>query len=236
MTFVILVRHAHSSANAEQVLSGRREGVHLSDLGRKQAAKLSKRLGLTNIKALRSSPLVRCEETIAPWIKFRAESAERDETLKIPKLRIDEGLSEVDYGLWSGEKLRKLSKDPLWKTIQEAPSRVIFPEGESLRAVQERAMIAVESALTVRGKGSILLISHGDVLKSIVAGSLNLDLDEFQRIVIDPASISILDFSGARARVILLNDSRSSVEIDSESRRSKGPLVGGGSGLLRRLK
>ena len=226
MTLVILLRHAHSTANGLGVLAGRREGVHLSSLGKIQAKKLSTRLGEVPLKALRSSPLERCKETINPWLKLRQESTASSR----PLLAFDDDLAEVDYGLWSGRKLRTLSRDPLWKTIQEHPSQVTFPEGEGLLAMQERAMRSVQSALSQRGKGHVLLVSHGDVIKSIVASALNMQFDEFQRIVIDPVSISILDFSGDKTRVLLLNDSRSRLDSSVFLRREKKVQVGGGAG------
>ena len=65
MSLVLLIRHAHSSANGTGVLSGRKPGVHLSEIGRKQAQNLATRLGGISVKTLRSSPLERCAETIA---------------------------------------------------------------------------------------------------------------------------------------------------------------------------
>lgn len=227
MTLVILVRHAHSSANGSGILAGRSAGIHLSPAGRLQARKLATRLGEVPIKALRSSPLERCEETISPWIK---KTLLADSNSKI-SLHFDPDLAEVDYGTWTGRKLRSLSKEPLWKTIQDQPSKVTFPSGESMMEMQERAMRAVDRALNARGKGHVILISHGDVLKSIIAASLNMHLDEFQRIVVDPASISILDFSNSKARLLLMNDSRSRLNMDLFNHRGKRLLVGGGSGI-----
>lgn len=224
MTLVILIRHAHSVANGSGILAGRTEGVLLSPEGRRQARELAKRLGDIPIKSVHSSPLERCQQTIAPWLK-RIESTN-------PKLTfyVDQDLSEVDYGAWTGRKLRTLSKESLWKTVQEEPSQVTFPEGESLREMQERAMRALHRGLEKRGKGHILLVSHGDVLKSIIAAALNLHLDEFQRIVIDPASISILDYSSSKPRLILMNDSRSRLNPELFLDRRKRLLVGGGAG------
>jgi probable phosphomutase (TIGR03848 family) len=226
MTHVILVRHAHSTANARHVLSGRIAGVHLSESGKIQARSLSKRLGTSTIKTLRSSPLERCEETIAPWLQRNARLGTNT------KLRVlyDEGLLEADYGLWSGRSLKSLSKEPLWKKVQSRPSTVTFPDGEAMVSMQKRAMKSVENALLSRGRGNVILVSHGDVIKAIVAASLSLDLDHFQRIVVDPASISIIDYSSSTPRLILLNDSRSMIESSSLGSRSKGALVGGGSG------
>lgn len=224
MTLVLLVRHAHSVANGSGILAGRREGVLLSAAGKKQAQGLAKRLGDIPIKSLRSSPLERCEQTILPWLKMVSGE---NPTLTV---QIDHDLSEVDYGDWTGRKLRALAKEPLWKRVQDEPSQVTFPEGESLRAVQERAMAALHRGLDKRGKGHVILVSHGDVLKSIIASALNMHLDEFQRIVVDPASISILDYSSSKPRLILLNDSRSRLNPELFVDRRKRLLVGGGAG------
>jgi probable phosphomutase (TIGR03848 family) len=224
MTLVLLIRHAHSVANGSGILAGRTEGVMLSPAGRKQAQELAKRLGEIPIKSLLSSPLERCEQTISPWLKKIADSN--------PKLKVhlDEDLSEVDYGQWTGRKLRSLSKEALWKKVQEEPSKVTFPEGESMKAMQTRAMRALQRGLHKRGKGHIILVSHGDVLKAILASALNMHLDEFQRIVVDPASISILDYSSTKPRLILMNDSRSRLDPRIFGDLGKRLLVGGGAG------
>lgn len=230
MTLVILLRHAHSTANGSGVLAGRTGGVHLSPLGRVQARKLATRLGEIPLKSLRSSPLERCAETLHPWLRKR----ELSDFPLMSELTIDHDLAEVDYGLWSGMKLRTLSRDPLWKTVQERPSQVTFPQGESLLAMQKRAMKSVDAGLSLRGKGHVLLMSHGDVVKSIIASALGMHLDEFQRIVIDPASVSIVDYSGSRPRVLLLNDSRSKLDSSVIAQRGKKDLVGGGAGTTQK--
>lgn len=225
MTLVFLIRHAHSSANASGILAGRSEGIQLSPLGKRQAKDLARRLGPIPIKSLRSSPLERCGQTISPWVK---KISQIDPKIKV---EIDQDLSEVDYGDWTGRKLRALSKETLWKKVQEQPSQVVFPQGEGLAAMQGRAMRALHHGLAKRGKGHVMLVSHGDVLKSIIAASLNMHLDEFQRIVVDPASISILDYSSSRPRLILMNDSRSRLSPELFLDRRARLLVGGGAGV-----
>jgi probable phosphomutase (TIGR03848 family) len=225
VTLVLLIRHAHSIANGSGILAGRTEGIGLSPSGKKQARDLARRLGEIPIKSLRSSPLERCGETISPWLQKLSDIN--------PRLivQIDEDLSEVDYGDWTGRKLRALSKELLWKKVQEKPSRVTFPNGESLSDMQARAMKAVKRGLDKRGKGHVVLVSHGDVLKAIIASALNLHLDEFQRIVIDPASVSILDYSSSKPRLILMNDSRSRLSQELFVDRLPRLHVGGGAGL-----
>lgn len=230
MTLVILIRHAHSTANGSGILAGRTEGVQLSPAGKKQASQLAGRLGEIPIKSLLSSPLERCESTISPWLKKVSST--------FPNLRIEmeDDLSEVDYGEWTGRKLQLLSKEKLWRQIQDRPSRVTFPKGESLAAMQKRAMRAVEYGLGRRGRGHVMIVSHGDVIKSIIAASLNLHLDEFQRLVVDPASITILDFSSTKPRLILMNDSRSRLNPEMFHNRKKRLLVGGGAGIANTRK
>jgi probable phosphoglycerate mutase len=222
---LVLIRHAHSEANAAGILSGRLPNVHLSEKGLAQSEQLAVRLGNFPVSNLRISPMERCFETISPWINsIVMPNNPRFEPI------IDEELTEVDYGLWSGKKLSILSKNKLWKTVQESPSRMYFPKGEGIAQMQSRAMTSVHQAVSSKAKGAAVIVSHGDVIKSIVASALGMHLDEFQRIVIDPASISILDYSTMKPRVLLLNDSRAVVtELLVAPKRAKN-LLGGGSG------
>ena len=222
---LVLIRHAHSEANAAGILSGRLPNVHLSEKGVEQSEHLAVRLGNFPVATLRISPMERCFETISPWINsIVLPNNPRFEPI------IDQELTEVDYGTWSGKKLAVLSKNKLWKIVQEAPSRMYFPNGEGIAQMQSRAMTSVHEAVSTKVKGAAVIVSHGDVIKSIVASALGMHLDEFQRIVIDPASISILDFSTTKPRVLLLNDSRSVVtELLVAPKRAKN-LLGGGSG------
>jgi probable phosphoglycerate mutase len=222
---LVLIRHAHSEANAAGILSGRLPNVHLSEKGVAQSENLAVRLGSFPLSSLRISPMERCFETISPWINSVVLP-------NYPKFQpeLDPNLTEVDYGTWSGKKLAMLSKNKLWKIVQESPSRMYFPDGEGIAQMQARAMTSVHEAVSAKGKGSAVIVSHGDVIKSIVASALGMHLDEFQRIVIDPASVSIIDFSTTKPRTLLLNDSRAVVtELLVEPKRSKN-LLGGGAG------
>ena len=222
---VVLIRHAHSQANAKGILSGRIPGVHLSPVGVEQSQTLTSRLGKTKISALRISPMERCHETISPWWESIGMSCNR----KV-ELTIDNNLTEVDYGRWSGKKLAALSKLKQWETVQSNPSAMYFPLGEGLAQMQERAMRSVYESLLAKGKGAVILVSHGDVIKSIIASTLGMHLDNFQRIVIDPASISVIDFSSSTPRLLLLNDSQSQLEGLLNPPTRKVSFLGGGSG------
>ena len=222
---LVLIRHAHSEANAKGVLSGRISGVHLSATGISQSQALISRLGAISVSELRISPLERCAETINPW--WESIGKKKNPSVEIVK---DENLIEVDYGKWSGKKLAILSSHKLWKTVQNNPSAMYFPSGEGLAQMQERAMRVVHSCNGSKRRGAAVLVSHGDVIKSIVASCLGMHLDDFQRIVIDPASVTIIDFSSSKPRLILLNDSRANLESFINAPYRKRNLLGGGAG------
>ncbi|MFM2137488.1 MAG: hypothetical protein RJA84_616, partial [Actinomycetota bacterium] len=140
------------------------------------------------------------------------------------------GVNEVDYGLWSGKKLSSLSRKSEWKTVQESPSRMYFPDGEGIAAMQARAMTTVHELAQLPQNKVGIIVSHGDVIKSIVASALGMHLDEFQRIIIDPASVTIIEYSSIKPRLLLLNDTRGVVtDLLLAPKRSKN-LIGGGSG------
>jgi probable phosphoglycerate mutase len=220
---IVLIRHAHSSANAAGVLSGRLPDVNLSKTGLEQSARLAERLGRLVISEIRISPMDRCSQTMAPWLKKYGKTV---------KVISDHNLIEVDYGKWSGKKLAVLSRAKLWRKVQNQPSAVTFPEGESLAQMQVRAMASVHEFFASDLELAIM-VSHGDVIKAIVASSLGMHLDDFQRIVIDPASITILESSGGTIRLTRLNDSESSISELLQSKSKRGHLLGGGKGITK---
>ncbi len=223
MPKIILIRHAHSTANAAGVLSGQKPGVHLSKLGQEQSERLAERLGPISLAQIQISPMERCAETIAPWLAKYGKGVEVFEQSK---------LIEVNYGKWSGKKLSVLARAKLWRKIQGQPSSVTYPEGESLAAMQVRAMSAVHEFFAGDTETTIM-VSHGDVIKAIVASALGMHLDDFQRIVIDPASVSILESSGGVIRVTRLNDSDSTLTAILQSTKKRGHLLGGGKGVTK---
>ena len=140
MARLVFLRHAHSTANDAGILSGQIPGISLSVKGRKQAEELVERIGASSFDSIRVSPMQRCEETISPWLKSHYSKA-------IKSYRIDESLIEMDYGSWSGRKLSALSREKMWREIQDRPSSVQFPDGERMKSMQKRAISSVASAL-----------------------------------------------------------------------------------------
>ncbi|MBT0568098.1 histidine phosphatase family protein [Williamsia sp. CHRR-6] len=196
---VILLRHGRSTANTAGVLAGRSGGVDLDEVGRNQASSIVERLAhVPTITAVVRSPLQRCAQTIGPLLGAR----------QIEEM-IDDRLVEVDYGSWTGRPIKELLREDLWKTVQQQPSAAVFPDGEGLAAVQSRAVAAVRE-LDAQfggsdGGGVWVACSHGDVIKAVIADAMGMHLDSFQRIVVEPASISVIRYSSARPYVHTVN-------------------------------
>ena len=218
MARIVLLRHAHSVANEKNLLAGRTAGIALSKTGKTQAEELVVRLGATKFDEVAISPLQRCRETIDPWLA--ADGA------KSPVV-IDESVSEVDYGNWSGKTLASLRRKSQWKVVQDFPSQMIFPKGESLLEMQGRALSGFYRLNAVKGKGPRLLVSHGDVIKSIVAHCLGMHLDQFQRLVIEPASLTIIDTDSGVSRLVRFNDAKGFLTSERSTNQS---ALGGSTG------
>ena len=200
MGTVILLRHGRSTANSAGVLAGRTLGVGLDEGGVAQAQALVERLAQLPLAAVVSSPLQRCQETVAPL----AQARELEVT-------VDDRFIEVDYGQWTGRELSKLGKEPLWKVVQSHPSAAVFPGGEGLAALQARAVAAVrewDAKLAAEHGPHVLWLvcSHGDVIKAVLADALGVHLDGFQRIVANPCSISAVTYTETRPFVQRVND------------------------------
>ncbi|MFW6774987.1 MSMEG_4193 family putative phosphomutase [Nocardioides sp. CPCC 205120] len=204
MATVILQRHGRTTANAGGVLAGRTPGVRLDETGERQARDAAARLAVVPLAALVSSPQERCLQT-ASYV-----AAHRPPDAPAPEVEVDEGLAECDYGDWQGSPIAELAKDPLWKVVQQQPSAVRFPGGETLRAMQQRAVDAVRrrdaEVAAAHGDGAVwLAVTHGDIVKALLADALGLHLDLFQRLHADPASLTVIRYTAARPMVLQTN-------------------------------
>ncbi len=221
---VILVRHGRSTANTASVLAGRASGVGLDELGRRQAAELPQRLGErgADLAAVARSPLQRCAETVAPLVA----------ALGVPELIVD-GLTEVDYGEWTNRPLAELAEEPLWRTVQRQPSAAVFPGGEAMSAMAARAVAAVREldALYGGADGATpwVACTHGDVIKAVVADAMGLHLDGFQRIVVEPASMSVVRYHPRQTFVHTVNNT-ARLSLPAQGPDSVAAAVGGSTG------
>ncbi|MBN7441121.1 phosphoglycerate mutase [Mycobacteroides abscessus subsp. abscessus] len=196
---VILLRHGRSTSNVAHTLAGRSPGVELDEKGQSQARGVVDRLSAVAVQAIVTSPLLRCEQTVAPL-------AVALELIPI----VEDRLAEVDYGQWTGREIAELLAEPLWTVVQQQPSAARFPDGEGLAQVQARAVAAVrehDRRLSEEHGGDCIWVActHGDVIKSVLADALGTHLDAFQRIVADPASMSVVRYTELRPFVLHMN-------------------------------
>jgi probable phosphomutase (TIGR03848 family) len=227
MSTVLLVRHGLTALTGP-VLTGRTPGVHLDERGQKQAATVAERIAVLPLSAVVTSPMERCVET-AEAIR----TAQQGE----PAWQVEDRLIECGYGDWTGKSIKDLAKDPLWKVVQTQPSAVRFPGGEALAEMAARAVGAVRDWDDRLGEDAVwVACTHGDIIKAIVADALGLHLDQYQRIVPDPCSVSVIRYTKTRPYVIRVNDIGGDLAafVPPKRRRRKGSgddaTIGGGAG------
>jgi probable phosphomutase (TIGR03848 family) len=236
MTTLLLIRHGRTSANTAGVLVGRTSGIGLDETGVQQVADLASRLSGVHLRAIVTSPLRRCRQTAQAVMSSQSDGC---------MMAVDQGLVECAYGEWTGRPLRELSKEKLWNAVQHQPSAVRFPGGESMSEMSARAISAVREwdarLQAEHGPHAVwAAVSHGDIIKAVLADALGMHLDSFQRIVVDPASISIVRYTEARPYLITANSTTVDLAAflspppkKGRNRRSTPPddaAVGGGLG------
>jgi probable phosphoglycerate mutase len=229
---VLLVRHG-LTAPTGTVLSGWTPGIPLDDRGRAQAEALAARLAPVPLDAIITSPLERCRQT-AEAIAAVGEGR--------PAVLEDERVGECHYGDWTGQPLKRLAREPLWRVVQAHPGAARFPGegGESIMDMQHRAVTAIMDWNERLGAEAVYMIcSHGDVIKSVIADSLGMHLDMLQRIQVDPCSLSAIRYTPLRPFVLRMNDTGGGVaslkkpeprRSRATARREADAAVGGGAG------
>jgi probable phosphomutase (TIGR03848 family) len=233
VTTLLLLRHGRTTANTSGVLAGWTPGIGLDEVGRAQTAAVAERLAPVPLAAVVSSPLQRCQETATAVLAGRNGATPT----------VDERFGECRYGDWTGRPIKDLVKDPLWKVVQQHPSAAVFPgpDGEPLAQMQARAVAAVRNWNARLGPDAVwLACTHGDVIKAIVADAFGLHLDQFQRIVADPCSLTVIRYTETRPFVLRTNDIGGDLadlvppKRTSRRKRAAVPrsdaIVGGGAG------
>jgi probable phosphomutase (TIGR03848 family) len=221
---VILARHGRTVANATGVLAGRSPGIRLDDVGVRQAEDAARRLDGLRLAGAVTSPLERCKETAAILLRGTGVRA-----------RVERGLTECDYGEWTGRPMKELAKEDLWKVVQAHPAGVRFPGGEAMAEMSARAVRAVRAwdarVTDTAGDDAVwLAVAHGDVIKSVLADALGVHLDAFQRIVVDPASLSVVRYTPQRSYVLAMNTVDGSLTHLARQEELPEEKLGGGAG------
>ena len=194
MPVIYLLRHAQSTANTKGVLAGQDYAVGLSDQGSKQAKALVKVIEQLRPSRIFCSPLTRCKETIDPYLS------------KYPNCKFEfrEELIEMDYGSWSGKKLNHLQGKKDWRLVQNVPSKFTFPNGESFKSLRRRVELILKGVS--KEKGPLMFVTHGDVIKMALSIASNSKLDDFQRFIVEPGSISTINYGLTKLSIISSNN------------------------------
>lgn len=195
MTQILLIRHGINDMVGQKRLAGWLPGVHLNEAGRTQAEALAERLRHLPITAIYCSPLDRTVETAEPLARAKG----------LPVL-VREGLGEVRYGDWTGKAIEELAKDELWRVVQFYPSGMRFPGGDSMREMQARIVNELELIAADHPREIVAVISHADLIKAALAHYLGVHFDLFQRIAVDPTSVSVIHLTRFGPHVVRVND------------------------------
>jgi probable phosphomutase (TIGR03848 family) len=206
VALLLLIRHAVTQATGKR-LSGATPGIHLSEEGRSQAAHLSARLAPLRLAGVYTSPLERCVET--------AEVIAAGRGLEVQP---HPGLVEVEYGTWTGRPLSQLARSALWSRIQQSPSSVRFPGGETLTEVQRRCAAALDELAARHPRGIVAAVSHADVIRLAVAHYAGVHIDLFQRIIVSPASVTAIGLGDRIPRILRTNDTGVLADLVSHPR------------------
>lgn len=197
MTLMLLIRHGTNDW-VHGRLAGWTPGVHLNADGKAQAEALAERLGDLPIAAIYTSPLERCVETATAVAQPRGL-----------QLRLVEQIGEVRYGEWQGAELQELYKHELWPGVQFYPSGTRFPNGETLGEAQMRMVQALDGLRAQHPREMIAVCSHADIIKLAVAYYIGMHIDLFQRLTINPCSLTALSFERMGPRLLAFNDTGS---------------------------
>jgi probable phosphomutase (TIGR03848 family) len=209
-----LVRHAQSTANSQGILAGRDNSVGLTPRGQEQSRALANHLNSLPLSAIYTSPISRCLATLKPFLA----------TSRLAVQKVS-GVAEMDYGNWSGKKLKILALKPAWKVIQRRPSAFRFPDGESFLEMNARAVSAVYE-LAKPGR-EIAICTHGDVIKALLAHFSGEHMDTFQKWSIDPASTTTIAIAERSVKILKVNNTKYLGEVTAKPARS---VLGGGAG------
>jgi broad specificity phosphatase PhoE len=194
VTTFLLVRHAAHDWLGRG-LAGRKSGVSLNPQGWLQAEALVARLDRWTLDAICSSPQPRARETMVPLAGRRRL-----------KVQVMDAFDEIDFGEWTGRTFDALRADqPRWQQWCEHRGSATPPGGEALLEVCRRAVNGLEQLRQRYPDGCVLVASHGDVIKAVVAAALRMSLDDLERFDVAPASLTVVEAGQGWQRVQLLN-------------------------------
>jgi probable phosphoglycerate mutase len=193
MTTFFIVRHA-SNDSVGKHLAGRMPGIHLNHEGLRQADELAKRLKHVPLRAIYSSPLERTIETANAIAQTRGLD-----------VKTCDGISEIDYGEWTGCEIEALVEERRWKHYNSFRSGTRIPAGELMLESQTRTVLELERLSLLYPKENLLIVTHGDIIRGAIAYYAGIPLDLAHRIEIACASISVIEINDHGPRILQVN-------------------------------
>jgi probable phosphoglycerate mutase len=206
MTVLLLIRHAHTDTAGKR-LTGWSPGIHLNERGRAQADALVERLDGVPVAAIYASPLERCRETAAPLARARRLA-----------VRTRRGLIETGYGEWTGRPISQLRRSKAWAVLHRSPSSIRFPGGETLVEVQARVVAELDRIARSHPRDVVAVLTHADGVALALCHFAGMHLDLYQRLVIEPASVSVVAIGEGAPRVVKVNDTGGLVSLAARPR------------------
>jgi broad specificity phosphatase PhoE len=191
---IILVRHA-TCAQMDSVLLGRSIDAPLDANGEAQARALAERLLPLDDLLLECSPRQRTRQT-AGAIALRRGG----------QVQAAPAMDEIDFGSWSGKTFAELAGDPAWRRWNEQRSTACTPAGENIEQVQARAMAHLRQLQQDFAARTVAIVTHAEIVRSLVLRATNAPIDDYHRIEISPASLTTFSMDGPELLVATLNE------------------------------
>jgi probable phosphoglycerate mutase len=193
MTTFLLVRHGAVGA-LDRYLAGRAPGELLNDDGIAQARRLAERFAGVALDAVYSSPLERARDTAAAFA-----------TCAPAPVELADDLLEIDVGEWTGRSFDDLRDDPRWSSFNTSRSTTRIPGGELMLEAQARAVAFLQHIVERLPHGRVVIVSHSDIIRAVIAYHLGVPLDLVQRLEISPASVSVLEIGTHAPKLWCMN-------------------------------
>ncbi len=192
MTKFYLIRHGNSMAG--ESIPGRLPGVSLSDDGRRQIKVLAEKLAVGSVDHICASPLERTRQS-ADIIAHRLNKP----------IEFVEDLIEIEFGAWTGKQFTELKGDPKWKQWHQFRSGARIPGGEMVIEVQARMVNQIERLRQQFSNGNVVVVSHGDPIRSIICHFAGISIDNMLKIRVDTASLTVLLIDDCWAEFMCIN-------------------------------
>src|SRR5215472_14864783 len=194
-TLLWLLRHPEPDAAARGRCYGAFD-VPLSTEGIRAAYALAATLAPERLDAIYTSPLQRCADTAEILAEGRSSSLQRIEALR-----------EMNFGAWEGKTYEEIAAlyPELYQQWMDRPTEIVFPGGECFREMRMRVLSALDRFLSEHAGQSLGLVTHGGVIRIILAEALRMQECDIFRLGQCYGAINLIRYIGDIPIVELMN-------------------------------